>query len=306
MSADGSADLPAASAPLPTRMPHVSPRQIAWLRRTFALLQALSPSLAARLAFRLFVRSFRHPLRPEDRVALERARRHQVAAGADTVEVYEWGSGDRTAVILHGWGSSAARFTGLAEQLAAQGWRVLVPDAPGHGASPGTSSSLPQFIAALDAIVARFGPPQAVIGHSLGALGIARRHAEIEPGWVKQLESVVLISMPSGAQFLLEVFLQALGIQPATRARLNALFEQRFNARVVDFASLPGAGRIHARVLLVHDSGDDIVPIAHSDALRPHLPQASVITTTGLGHSALTRDAATIVRIAEFLGAGRQ
>jgi pimeloyl-ACP methyl ester carboxylesterase len=304
MSADGAADFQHASAPLPTRMPHVSPRQIAWLRRMFALLQALSPALAARLAFRLFLRSFRHPLRAEDRAALGRARRHQVASGSDAVVVYEWGSGERMAIILHGWGSSAARFTGLAERLAAQGWRVLVPDAPGHGASSGTSSSLPQFIAALDAIVARFGTPRALIGHSLGALGIARRHAAAEAGWVKGLEAVVLISMPSGAPFLLEVFLRALGIQPETRARLNAIFEQRFGARVIDFASMPGAGRVGARLLLVHDSGDDIVPHAHSADLVRQLPQATVISTTGLGHSALTRDAATIGRITEFLGAG--
>jgi pimeloyl-ACP methyl ester carboxylesterase len=123
---------------------------------------------------------------------------------------------------------------------------------------------------------------------------------------VKQLESVVLISMPSGAQFLLEVFLRSLGIRPATHARLNALFEQRFSARVVDFASQPGAGHINARLLLVHDSGDDIVPHAHSEALRRQLAQATVITTTGLGHSALTRDAATIGRIIDFLLAGRR
>jgi pimeloyl-ACP methyl ester carboxylesterase len=282
-------------------MPHVSARQIAWLRRLFAVLQAVSPALAARLALRLFLRTFRHPLRTADRAALERGRRHRVMSGSDAVEVYEWGTGERTAIILHGWGSSAARFTGLAEVLAARGWRVLVPDAPGHGASPGTSSSLPQFIAALDAIVARFGPPHALIGHSLGALGIARRHADDVPGWVSQLQSVVLISMPSGAPFLLEVFLQALAIRTRTRARLLALFEHRFRARVIDYAARPGAGRIRARLLIVHDSTDDIVPHAHSDALRQQLPLAAVITTTGLGHSALTRDATTIGKIAAFL-----
>jgi pimeloyl-ACP methyl ester carboxylesterase len=282
-------------------MPHVSPRQIAWLRRTFALLQALSPRLAARVAFWLFLRSFRHPLREEDGRALQRARRHRLSAGGDEIEVYEWGTGDRVAIILHGWGSSASRFTGLAEALVARGWRVLVPDAPGHGASSGRSSSLPQFIAALDAIVARFGAPRALIGHSLGALGIARRHADAAD-WLQRLESVVLISMPSGALFLLEVFLQALAINAATRTRLEALFERRFNARLHSYAAQPGVRQIRARLLLVHDRGDDIVPHAHSEGLRPHLPQASILTTSELGHSALTRDAGTISRIVEFLG----
>jgi pimeloyl-ACP methyl ester carboxylesterase len=294
-------------------VPHLAPGHLVWLRRVFALLQALSPALAARVAFRLFLRTFRHRLRAEDRVVLARARRHRLMAGSQPFEVHEWGSGDRLAIILHGWGSSAARFTLMAEALQARGWRVLVPDAPGHGASPGNSSSLPQFIAALDAIAVRFGPPQALIGHSLGALGIARRHAEGPPEWASQLRAVVLISMPSGAPFLLEVFLSALQIRAATRASLVELFERRFRAGVENYAALPGAARIAARLLLVHDAGDDIVPWGHSDELLREAgaggaiggggPVRSVrlLNTAGLGHSALTRDAATIAQIADFL-----
>src|SRR5690606_10608701 len=186
-------------APVAPRVPHIAPEHLGKLRRLFACLQAISPALAARVAFRMFLRTFRRPVAAEDRAALDRARRHQLMAGPDPMTVYEWGDGERTVIILHGWGSGAARFTRLAEALQARGWRVLVPDAPGHGASPGRSSSLPQFIVALDAIVARFGPPQALVGHSLGALGIAHRHAAGLPDWADQLESVVLISMPSGA-----------------------------------------------------------------------------------------------------------
>jgi pimeloyl-ACP methyl ester carboxylesterase len=289
------------NAPLPTRIPHVSAQQVIWLRRGFAVLQAMSKALAARVAFRLFLRTFRQPLREEDRRALQRARRHRVQSGRDAVAVHEWGTGERTVIILHGWGSSAARFSALAETLAARGWRVLVPDAPGHGASPGTRSSLPQFIAALDAIVARFGPPRALIGHSLGALGIARRHAD-PAGGLEQLESVVLVSMPSGALFLLEVFMQAVSLQPHTRSRLLQVFERRFGARIDGYEAMPGAGSIRARLLLVHDAGDDIIPCAHSTGLRQRLPAAACVITEGLGHSALTRDADTIGRIAEFLG----
>lgn len=300
MSAKPPADAGAFTAPLP-RMPHVSARNVAWLRRVFAVLQAVSPALAARLAFRLFLRTFRRPPGPEDRAALARARRHRLMAGADPFEVYEWGTGERIAIVLHGWGSGAARFVRLAEALQARGWHVLVPDAPGHGASPGRSSSLPQFIAALDAITEHFGPPHALIGHSLGALGIARRHADGPPSWAAQLGAVVLISMPSGAPFLVEVFLRVLAIREATRQRLQALFLRRFGAGIDSFAALPGAARIGARLMLVHDTGDDIVPYTHATELLAQLRQAEVVTTAQLGHSALTRDAATIGRIVQFL-----
>lgn len=293
------------SAPPSTRVPHLSPAAVAWLQRFFALLQALSPQLAARAAFRLFLRTYRRPLLPEDRAALGRARQHRLMAGRDPLHVYEWGSGGPRVIILHGWGSAAARFSGLAEALQARGWHVIVPDAPGHGASPGRSSSLPQFVAGLDAVVARFGPPTALIGHSLGALGVAYRHAKGPPPWAGSLESVVLISMPSGAPFLMDVFVRTLGIRPPTRARLTELFERRFESRIHAFEALPGVTRMQSRVLIVHDTGDDIVPYAHSDRLRQELAQASVLTTRELGHSALTRDPPTIGRIVDFLEEGR-
>jgi len=272
----------------------------------FAGLQAISPRLAARVAFHLFLRTFRRPLLAEDRAALAQARRHRVMAGPDAMTVFEWENDGPLAIILHGWGSGAARFTRLALALQAQGWRVLVPDAPGHGSSPGRSSSLPQFITGLDAIAARFGPPQALIGHSLGALGIAHRHAAGAPDWAAGIESVVLISMPSGAPFLVDVFLDAMDIRPPTRACMTRLFQRRFNASVEAFAALPAVSRIGGRLLVLHDVGDDIVPCSHSEAVLREIPGATLVTTRDLGHSALTRDAPTIQRIVEFIEANHR
>lgn len=302
--APAAAPSPTGAAPAP-RVPHISPAWQRGLRRLFACLQAVSPSLAARVAFHLFLRTHRRPLTAEDAAALARARRHPLKAGRDPMTVFEWGSGRRTAIILHGWGSGAARFTRMAEALAARGWRVLVPDAPGHGSSPGRSSSLPQFVAGLEAIVAHFGPPQALVGHSLGALGVAWRHARGAPEWAGRLESVVLVSMPSGAPYLVDVFVDALGISTA-RQRLVELFARRFHAPMQEFSALPGAAHIAARLLVVHDEADDIIPFAHSEAVLRAAPSARLLATRALGHSALTRDAATIGAIVDFIdGAAR-
>jgi pimeloyl-ACP methyl ester carboxylesterase len=247
------------------------------------------------------MRTYRRPLRPEDAAILARARREQLGSGEDAFLVYEWPNSGPTAVILHGWGSSAARFTLMAQALHERGWRVLALDAPGHGASPGNGSSLPQFMAGLDATAARCGRPDVLIGHSLGALAIACLHADGPPAWAGGLKAVVLISMPAGAEFLIGKFIQLLGLAATTEQRLRARFQVRFRARPADFGAMPGAGRIAAPVLLAHDSGDDIVPCAHSADLLPKLSNAQFITTAGLGHSGLTRDPATIARIVEFV-----
>jgi pimeloyl-ACP methyl ester carboxylesterase len=267
----------------------------------FAFTQKLSARLAAAAAFRLFLRTFRHPLRAEDGAILARATRRELRAGSDSIVVYEWGGSGPTAIILHGWGSSAARFTLLAQALLARGWRVLALDAPGHGASGSHSSSLPQFMAALDEVIARCGPPRALIGHSLGALAIGCSHTGGPPAWAGELATVVLISMPAGADYLIRKYIEALGLAAATERHLLGRFHARFNAHPRDYEALPGARRIAARLLLVHDREDDIVPYQHSVHLHQQLPGAAFFTTEGQGHSKLTREAATIGRIVEFI-----
>ncbi len=144
---------------------------------------------------------------------LAAARKHTVRAGAERIEVHEWGQGPRTALILHGWGSHAARFAPLARSLVAQEWRVLAIDAPGHGSAPGWRSSLPQFIAALDQVVQDLGPAQALIGHSLGALAAINWLGQSADPDRAAIGHLVLVSCPSGVPFLIDNFVAMLRAQ---------------------------------------------------------------------------------------------
>ena len=284
------------------RLPHVSAAQLRWLRAGLGFLQVLSSALAARAAFRLFLTASRRRLDAADARALQQARVHRLTTAEGALQVYEWGQGPRTAVILHGWGSHAPRFAPLAEALVAAGWRVLAPDAPGHGKSAGATSSLPQFIAALDAVSLRLGPFQAAIGHSLGALAIALWLADPAMDAGRKPHKAVLISMPPGAPFLIDAFNQIFGVGAATRARMATLFRQRFGADPEQFTCLPGAARLGVPVMLVHDRNDDVIPIEYSGELSLRIPGSLLHSTKGMGHSGLLRDPDTIERIKGFLG----
>ena len=230
------------------------------------------------------------------------AKLHQLQVGKDQIQVYEWGTGSRTVLIVHGWGSRASRFAPLASALMGRGWRVLALDAPGHGRSPGRRSSLPQFTAATDAVATQLGPVQALIGHSLGALAIACQRAET-PAWFVSLRRLVLVSMPADAAFLVDSFQRMLGIEAATALQMQRLFRQRFDAVPESFTARHDAPPLQLATLLVHDHGDDIVPFKHAEQLLSRLVQARLLATEGLGHSALTRDAATIQAMGDFLDA---
>ncbi|MEZ5839493.1 MAG: alpha/beta fold hydrolase [Hyphomicrobiales bacterium] len=98
--------------------------------------------------------------------------------GADMVEVdgvrlhyFDIGSGP-TIVILHGSGADISAWQGVAEALAARGFRVVAFDMPGSGLSEnapaGDYSIAAESRIAFDFIAALDLAPAAVLGHSVG------------------------------------------------------------------------------------------------------------------------------------------
>ena len=149
---------------------------------------------------------------------------------------------------------------------------MLAIDAPGHGRSPGRTSSLPQFINALDTVIRMFGPVQALVGHSLGGLAAAlwlaqptTDQAGIRPQ--SAIRHAVLISTPSDAGFLVDNFVAMIGLRDATTRHLLSRFTSRFQKGPDEWSAAAIAAGIHMPVLLIHDRDDDVVPFAHSQQL---------------------------------------
>lgn len=87
--------------------------------------------------------------------------------------VHEWGGGTKTAVLIHGIMSDSRAWHRVTRELEAHGFRVIAVDLAGHGRSPRSRSYSPRAWA--DDVVETLaplldGPPDVVMGHSLGGL----------------------------------------------------------------------------------------------------------------------------------------
>lgn len=90
--------------------------------------------------------------------------------------VHDSGSGDRVAVLLHGMMSDHRTWHRVSAELSAAGYRVVAVDLAGHGASPRSRRYSPRrwaddVIETLDPVLD--GPPDLMMGHSLGALVVS-------------------------------------------------------------------------------------------------------------------------------------
>jgi 2-hydroxy-6-oxonona-2,4-dienedioate hydrolase len=98
---------------------------------------------------------------------------YPLRVGSGITRVVEVGAGDRMMMCIHGIGSHAGWWRRNVEQLAAQGYRVIAPDLPGHGfaaASPGWPLTIEGFRDFILELADTLGAasPMALVGHSLG------------------------------------------------------------------------------------------------------------------------------------------
>ena len=284
---------------------HVAPSPI---RLAFTLLDRAAPTLAARWAERIwFTLPKRHPS-PDGpgpgSGTPPGGRPFTVDAGGRTVAGRVWGDGPAV-YLVHGWAGHAGQLTAFVAPLVAQGLRVIAYDAPSHGASgPGAygprSSSIPEFAAALTAVVAAHGPAHALIAHSMGATAAAVALCDgLSAG------RVVLLAPMASPESYARGLAATLGLGQSAYRRMVARVERRVGAPMRQF-DVPELGRAIAMppTLVVHDRGDRFTPSTDGAAIAAAWPSARLRLTDGLGHRRLLTDPAVVAEVVDFAGAG--
>jgi pimeloyl-ACP methyl ester carboxylesterase len=217
-----------------------------------------------------------------------------VAVGGRRVRGWTWGCGPAV-YLVHGWGGRASQLAGFVPPLVAAGHRVVAFDALSHGASdPGRHgrrrSTVPELAEVLAAVVREHGAARAVVAHSLGATATA---LAMRDGLAA--DRLAFVAPMADARPLLEAFVRALGFGPRVLARTGRRIERRAGLALTDIEVPRIARQVATPPLLVaHDRGDREVPWLHGSAVATAWPEATLLTTTGLGHRRILRDATVI------------
>ena len=268
-----------------------------WLLRTaFRTMGVVAPSVAARWAETIFCRPPRHDPRPAEEAFLATGARTSVRGADGDLAVWRWGDGPLV-LLAHGWGGRAGRFSALAASLLAQGYGVVLFDAPAHGASLGTQASLPQFATALQHVASAVEPIHGLVGHSLGGAAVSLAlHRGLSA------RRAVLLAPPADVFVFSHAFAEHLRIPHRARTMMRRNLEHRLQISW-DALHIPTLARSRAvPMLLVHDREDPDVPYAHAVEIAEAWPGAELLTTSGLGHRALLRNPEVVRRTIEFLG----
>lgn len=267
------------------------------LRTTNRLLGGIAPGWTARVARRFMLRPHftRIPLKWEP-AALARAEPITFRFGLPALR---WGSTGPAVLMMHGWGGRAAQFHVLAETLVARGFQAIALEGPAHGRSQTGVAHPLSFAEALLEAAAELREVHAVVGHSMG--GASALFALLEG---LSAPRAVTIAAASNMRGVLDRYARTLALPQAAAQHFIEGYEQVVGrpADALDIADLGPS--LRSAGLIVHDRDDREVPYAESARIAAAWSGARLLSTEGLGHNRVLRDAAVVDAIVEFV-AGR-
>lgn len=263
------------------------------------VLGSLWPRLSSYLAYRIWFTSPRFAESKRESVWGKSANTETFSVAGKNVVSYRWGAVSPGYVLLvHGWSGRATQLGGFINSVHLLGPGVIGFDAPGHGASDGTETTIFEFAESIHHIVEQYGMPKAIIAHSFGCMAAALAIRLYD----MKVDKLVTISCPTETRYLVKSFADHFKLNDKAVSRFNKRLIRQFGEDIFDKTStIYNLKDRPLKKLIVHDKSDRMVPWQLSEKLAEAFPDAEKFYTEKLGHQRLLRDEIIIERVMEFL-----
>jgi pimeloyl-ACP methyl ester carboxylesterase len=212
---------------------------------------------------------------PRDEELLRQGTSWTLGCGLATTA---WGDGPGV-LLAHGWESRGTHWGAFVGGLVGAGFRAIVVDALGHGGSPGKRTTVLEYGLGLVRAGREIGPLRGVVGHSFGAgaLGIA-----LDRGL--SADRVALISGPASLVSVVHRWGRGHGLTEGEMPAFFRLVEREIGEPMEPLDIARSAARMSHPALIVHDRGDDEVPLEDGLSVAAAWPGARVLVTERYGH----------------------
>lgn len=265
------------------------------------LMMHLAPMRAARLSVERFERIRQLPARPAKAEALpaDDGESRFVKYRGKRIHLRYHGPEDGPLVMaVHGWNGRASMLSRLVRALAGQGYRVVVPDLPGHGQSEGNRYSFYDLGRALADLFeeTRF---RAVIGHSAGGLicGIAL-------GRGLRSDCYIPVGAPASLLNLLRSYVEITQMPECSLPFIERYYIRRYHIPPEDVGPAL-ISRLSTRTLVVHETRDWQVSVDNAHELVEAARDGELFLTSGHTHLSVLNASEVHDRIGAFIKRGQ-
>ncbi len=281
----------------PVRYPAFAFRMVRFL---FGTLGRVFPKRAAKIAYRIFsTPRTRAKHRVSDEI-LESARLFEVLYGKQILKGYEWGKGEKTILLVHGWESRGTAMRSFVRSLTAAGFRVVAMDGPAHGNSDGKSTNLPDFAGAVRAFINQIGDVHGIITHSFGGASTMYTLGTLDTSI--SIEKLVLTGVPNSINLVWMNTVKMLNLPNEVAKNFKKILEGKVKAsmEVVDSAEMKNRMNV-GEVLIVHDIEDAVVPFSEGEKNYQDIKNSNLLEVNNYGHYRMLKNPDVVRAVTDFV-----
>lgn len=263
------------------------------------IVQFFSPSLATKFSARIFATPLNFKI-PERELMYRKSAKNELVLISKLdkkVMVYTYGYSPKKVLIVHGWAGRGTQIYELSDKILENKMMVVSFDGPAHGLSEGKTTNMLEFLDTIQEIDKKYGPFDAVIGHSFGAMSLLNAVAR---NYVRT-EKLVTLGADNSITEVLKSFVAQLDLNPKIAIKLKKRFEKKLNDKIDNYASCEAAKKVIIPTLIIHDTKDKYVPVSSALEIRQNLKNGELLITNGLGHHKIFKDKIIIERIIDFI-----
>ena len=262
------------------------------------ILQFFSLNAATKFSILMFTTPFKHHLPNREKTMFNTSIKSKfyVKSIKKTINIYKYGKSNRAILLVHGWSGRGTQLVKIAEQLIHSDYQTISFDAPAHGLSQGKRTSMYDFIECIKEIDKSFGPFDALIGHSLGAMSVFNAMAK-----GVNCQTAIAISSGNSVRQIVNSFVNRMQLNPKISSKINTHFLKKFGESMENYSAYIACRNITKPILLIHDLKDTDVPASASIEIDQVLKHSTLLLTEGLGHRKILGDQVVINTIIQFI-----
>ena len=241
----------------------------------------IAPGWAASFAFNLLCKVRRAGISEKGKAFFEKATQHTLLLEKNTAVLHKWGSGPKNILFLHGWESNSQRWLPYYNMLEKEKYTIYALDAPGHGMSGGDKLNVEVFRQAIEAALARIGPIDTLIGHSLSNTAVGYCYI-MNPN--VDVKKFIVMGAASGMDAVFTYFKEILGLSIRSVANLSKKVNTVFKIPHQEVKLMSFLDKVTQPVLVIHDKNDAVTPFKPIENVLKKHPKINTYITCGLKH----------------------
>ena len=281
---------------------------MAFIALLLKFLGRISPRLAVLFAWPLFCTPLgkRKSSSAEKNKLAAQAQRTFIDSGTYKIATYKWTSAQPspeglTILLAHGWAAESFDFSDMIKELLPLGHTIVAYDAPAHGSSTGSRTTLNDNAKALLEVAGKLGPVDVLIGHSFGTITSAfALSLALHKDVLSQVKKLILISGPNKLVDLVHTFTQAMNLPEAVVKIFHEKIENIVKRPIETMSVTAFLKDYSGQTLVIHDRKDRIIAYQEAEIIASNV-NAELFSTYGSGHLRILKTPSVIEEILKFI-----